>query len=798
MYRVPSLTELANRNKKLLADSVTAVGPSSSPAEDGAQRYGGGTLHGFADGETLGDVLAAAASTLGDATSNYGIPPDTLSPLEALDAAREREQRTCVGAGVHPASWTAPSLTHARLAADVKAVFDVPVNAVDDEQALIASLATHFEKTRDALRLAQRVAVEPVRAAARARALNATLPASGAAEAKAAEDAAVAAAADAADVRARRLRAGVKTSSSSSDGGASSRGGGGGGNGAGGGAVYYLHETDVRLAAVAEGWRAAATRRGKQFAARLRWLPASPAGRRLHRAAAAITSSTGGGSSNTRTSRSSSSDATRRTTTLPLLVSTPSQLEAELERLCRAFDLDAGLTRHSLAAHVRRLFVDVFAAQEARARLTPCEGCDPSVIATRTAPTDAIAAAAAAATAPRWGSPGNPRERAFLLDPPAEAGETAPIDADAVMRATMMGVGAGGNLGDDDDDSGGGSGGRYDGRMGGSGAAVWSPEDEYWPSGIDDGGGSASASGEGIDGGVSGGDAMVAAARLDQPLQAECRALKWSDGYRAAARTAAAAAARSAALADADEDVTYAAAKAAADAAVRASDPDLSSEAAADATAEAVRPFLPSEKTGARRKVRAADDHEDFDDLDEEDAFEETMLMGHAFEDDGDGTAAGGNPVARSHASEGLATAALLRYVRTRGLRERVVHARNHAASVRARLAADRRYHESAAAPVSAAYHGAPPPPPPEVDVYEVRGAAVCTGTHTLRILLPSSNSFFLAFFLVVLFLIFPNFPWIHERRVVTKCNDTSMMMMIHNNDDDDDDDDDDGIAPLR
>jgi hypothetical protein len=687
-------------------------------------------VHGFADGDALGDILGAPASTLGDSVSNYGVSTTAVAPLEALDSAREKEQLQVAAIP----KWGAPRLTHARLAADVKAVSDIPDATMRDELALLAHLTAHFERTRDALRVAQRVAAEPARAAERARVLDLALPREAAAAA--ATHAAIASAADAADARARRLRAGVDASSSVD--GSSARVGVGSGPGA-----AYLHETDLRLAVVAEGWRAAASRRGRTFTARLRWLATSPAGRKLPRIAAA-----------TATAASAS-------LTLPLLVSTPAQLEAELERLCRDFALDAGLTRHSLAAHVRRLFVDVFAAQEARARLIPCEGCDPSIIAARTATAAAAAAGSATDSAandvPRWGSPGKPRERIFLLDPPVEAGETRVVDADAVMRATMTGGGGGGGGGggswdlhhsggggeyDDDEDSG-GSGGRDDGgRMGGatssssSGAGAWSPEDEYWPSGIDDGGGSAAASGEAVEGGGGGGgsDAMFAAARVDQPLQAEARALKWSDGYRVAGRTAAAAAARSATLAEANEDVTYAAAKAAADAAVRAADPDLSAEAAADATAEAVKPFLPSERTGARRKVKlaagagadAASDEEDEEPYDDDEAFEESMLLGHAGQDDdGTGGGGGGHSIARSHASEGLATAALLRYARTRGVRERILHARNHAASVRSRLAADRRYHESAAAAAaSAACHRAPPPPPPEADAYEVGGKA--------------------------------------------------------------------------
>ena len=204
-------------------------------------------------------------------------------------------------------------------------------------------------------------------------------------------------------------------------------------------------------------------------------------------------------------------------------------------------------------------------------------------------------------------------------------------------------------------------------------------------------------------------------------------------------------------LADRDDEVTYAAARSAADAAVRAADPDLSPEAAADAIAEAVAPFFPSEKnkTGNRRKIKiapaarggaaggAAEEGDHDDDLDEDDAFEETMLLGHGVmdqHDDGGGNNVGGSgpgrgagpgeegdAVARSQVSEGLATAALLRYARTRGLRERILHARNYAASVRSRLAADRRYHESAAyaALVSPAYNRAPPTSAPDVDAYE-------------------------------------------------------------------------------
>ena len=203
----------------------------------------------------------------------------------------------------------------------------------------------------------------------------------GAAAAAAAADAAVASAADAADVRARRLRAGADTLLKTSSSSLSSSRGGAGGDGLSGAAAAYVHETDLRLAVVAEGWRAAATRRGHQFAARLR----------VRRVA-------GGEKAASRRRRrrrrddddedeDDEDDHHHRVNLLQLplplaaasLISTPSQLEAELERLCRDFGLDAGLTRHSLAAHVRRLFVDVFAAQEARARPTPWEaGTSPS------------------------------------------------------------------------------------------------------------------------------------------------------------------------------------------------------------------------------------------------------------------------------------------------------------------------------------------------------------------------------------------------------------------------------------
>jgi len=658
-------------------------------------------------GDVLASVLAAPASALGDALNNYGVPSDVGSPLAALDAARMREQLRVAAV---PA-WGSPRLTHARLAADVKAVSDIPDAAMNDAACLLAYLATHFEGTRDAIRVAQRISADP----------------------------AMASAADAADARARRLRAGVTALTSRDVNAKSSRVG----IGKGGAGDAYAHETDMRLAAMAEGWRAAASRRGHQFTARLRWLPMSMAGRRLHRVALAAAA------------------AAVADLALPLLVTTQSQLEAELERLCRHFALDAGLTRHSLAAHVRRLFVDVFAAQEARARPTPCRGSDPGTVAAQAATTHEHGSPSGhaqppASNVPRWGSPGNYRERIFLLDPPVEPGEIRAIDADAMLRAAMtvadgreglssnsggQGRGAGGN-----DDGGGGRDGRDDDRVGASGggpganaggfvgssssgAGVWSPEDEYWPTGIDCGGGSAAASGEreAWGGGRSfSSDAILAAAAVDQTLEVEARTLKWSDGYRAAARMAAAA--RSATLADADGDVTYAAARAAADAAVRAVDPDLSPEAAADATAEAVKPFLPAGMRNAdmRRKVKVSaggfggfptsdGDEECLDGHDPHiDVLDERMLRGH----DNDGTSGfdGRSSAASSYASEGLATAGLLRYVRTRGMRERILHARNHAASVRSRLAADRRYHE---APADAARA-----PPPEVDTYEARGGS--------------------------------------------------------------------------
>ena len=76
----------------------------------------------------------------------------------------------------------------------------------------------------------------------------------------------------------------------------------------------------------------------------------------------------------------------------------------------------------------------------------------PGVIAARTAADAAAADAAAAADrgakddVPRWGSPGNRHEPIFLLDPPAEVGETPAVDADAVVRATTT-IGGGGGGG---------------------------------------------------------------------------------------------------------------------------------------------------------------------------------------------------------------------------------------------------------------------------------------------------------------------------------------------------------------
>jgi hypothetical protein len=89
-----------------------------------------------------------------------------------------------------------------------------------------------------------------------------------------------------------------------------------------------LHETDVRLCAAAEAWRHAALRRSHAFMTRVTWLALSPAGRRLHRTASSVA-------------------AAASATTLPLAVTTPSQLEAEVDRLCAHFALDAGRGLHS-------------------------------------------------------------------------------------------------------------------------------------------------------------------------------------------------------------------------------------------------------------------------------------------------------------------------------------------------------------------------------------------------------------------------------------------------------------------
>ena len=97
--------------------------------------------------------------------------------------------------------------------------------------------------------------------------------------------------------------------------------------GSGPGAAF-LHETDVRLCAAAEAWRHAALRRSHAFMTRVTWLALSPAGRRLHRTASSVA-------------------AAASATTLPLAVTTPSQLEAEVDRLCAHFALDAGRGLHS-------------------------------------------------------------------------------------------------------------------------------------------------------------------------------------------------------------------------------------------------------------------------------------------------------------------------------------------------------------------------------------------------------------------------------------------------------------------